>query len=200
MKKLALWCGLAALAGAAFCVGEAEAVKYLDERFDGPFPPPGWSAQGGTLSGWELHANGPWGNYAFGWAGVRGTTGSTAVLDSKAVNVPRGRRLDYSFRALANCTMSVNVRWEFWLLYAGTEEPLEHLEWRGPFYPVEWRAIGGHVIVSKSLPVFARFSVTAWGNTIQGHGEYWVDTVQLADEDLSAASPASLGRLKALFK
>ena len=172
----------------------------MDERFDGSFPPPGWTWRGGTLSFWTLRTNGPWGNYAFGWAGVRGTTGSTATLDSKLINVPVRRRLHYSFRALADCVMSVNVRWEFWLLYAGTEEPLEYLEWRGPFSPREWRSIEGSVVVNGTLPVFARFRVSAWGSTIQGHGEFWVDTVQLGDEDLSVLAPASLGRVRALFK
>lgn len=195
MKKILLLAAALAFAGSA-----AEAVKYIDERFDGSFPPPGWTWRGGTLSGWTLRANGPWGNYAFGWAGVRGTTGSAATLDSKRINVPIRQRLYYSFRALADCTMSINPRWEFWLLYAITEEPLAYLEWRGPFYPREWRCIEGSVVVGETSPVFARFGVSAWGSTIQGHAEFWVDTVQLADENLSAVSPASLGRVKALFR
>jgi hypothetical protein len=157
MEKSTLCCGLLALAGAAFFVGEAEAVKYLDERFDGAFPPPGWSLQVGTLSGWKLEADGPWGNYAYGWAGVRGTMGSTAVLDSKPINVPVGRRFYYNFRALIDCLMSINVRWKFYLLYDGTEEPLEYVEWSNPFNPPEWRCIEGSVVVAKAKPVFARF-------------------------------------------
>jgi len=195
MKKIVLLVAAFAFAGSV-----AETVKYIDERFDGSFPPPGWSRRGGTLSGWKLRANGPWGNYAFGWAEVRGTTGSSATLDSKHVRFPIRRRLYYSFRALADCTMSINPRWEFWLLYAGTEEPLEYLEWRGPFWPREWRCIEGSVFVGKTLPVFARFRVSAWGNTIQGGAQFYVDTVQVADEELTAVSPASLGRVKALFK
>jgi len=195
MKKVFLFVAALAFAGSA-----AEAVKYLDERFDGSFPPPGWTWEGGTLSGWTLRADGPWGNYAFGWAGVRGTTGSSATLDSKHINAPISRRLYYNFRALADCTMSINPRWEFWLLYAGTEEPLEYLEWRGPFSPREWRCIEGSVVVGKTLPVFARFEVSAWGNTIQGHAEFWVDTVQLTDEDPSFIASVSLGRVKALFR
>lgn len=194
MKKISVYLAGAVLAGAA-----AYGAFYLDERFDGPFPPQGWTWQGGTLSSWSLRTNGPWGNYAYGVARVVGTTGSTATLNSKQVPFPIGRRLYYSFRALADCVMSINPRWEFWILYAGTEEPLAYHEWRGPFYPREWRCIEGSAVVAQAVPVFARFRVSAWGNTIEGHAEFHVDTVQIADVTLTAVAPASLGRVKALF-
>jgi hypothetical protein len=61
MKKLALYCGLLALAGAAFCVGEAGAWKFL-ASFRTPGPEPrGISYDAGN----RIVEDGPYGSYVY---------------------------------------------------------------------------------------------------------------------------------------
>jgi DNA-binding beta-propeller fold protein YncE len=61
MKKFALWCGLLALAGAAFFVGEAGAYKLL-----GSFPTPGPEPRGISFDGGHcIVDDGPDGSYVY---------------------------------------------------------------------------------------------------------------------------------------
>ena len=175
----------------------AGATYYLDERFEGAFPPDGWTNQG-NQGGWDQRSGGPSAKYAHSYLYGSSTYNGWATLESPAMNIPSGTvyyRFEYYYGyggwPYGNLA-------EFVLYYAGTAVQLVRVTFPGG---MNWGVCAGTAVVSQSLPVVAR-----WRHTCSSYGMHGstatfnVDTTQISDAPMTAVTPASLGRIKALYK
>jgi hypothetical protein len=183
----------AALALAAAAGGVTQ--YYVNERFEGAWPPAGWRV---VTGGWVRESGGPWGNYALGYRTTTGQERVYTTFESCPFKVRANSTVYWHFCHAAD-TMGVpaSAGTEFYLRYDGSSEDI----FREALAFGEWKHALGSTKVAQAKPVRAGFSgwVTAW----PGHSAYVImslDNVQLADEPLVGVAPASLGRVKALFK
>jgi hypothetical protein len=174
----------------------ALAVKYyVREDFDGAFPPEGWVRVSG---GWVQGKEGPWGPYAIGVVNTTASTPKYATFESPAFTVPPASKVHWQFWH-DDHTMGVpgSAGAEFYLRYDGTTENVyfQVLPWG------EWKLQTGDAAVTRGGALRAGFSVwvTAW-YPHSAYGIIFLDNVRLADGSMVGVSPASLGRVKALFR
>jgi hypothetical protein len=168
---------------------------YVNEKFEGTWPPAGWRV---VTGGWLQRTEGPWGNYAFGYRTTTGQNPAYTTLESCPFTVPANSTVYWHFCHAAD-TMGVpaSAGAEFYLRYDGSSENIVLT----PLAFGEWKHVHGSTKISEGRPLRAGFSgwVTAW----PGHSAYVLislDNVQFADESLVAISPTSLGRVKAVFR
>lgn len=174
--------GLGLLAAAAAC-GQV----YLEENFDGAtFPPTGWTTYGSGNWSW---ING--GGNAYGTAGANRFETAGAHLKSPDFNVDAGKVLRIRFRYTSSTTGSPGsaYRWAFFssgwtkMIMATTWTQVDELT-----SPVETTGL-----------YYFRFDISVNGGSYTGGGAtLYVDDVLITD-DVEAVTPASLGRVKALF-
>ena len=168
---------------------------YLDEGFEGSWPPAGWywniSGSGGGGS-WS-QTTGPWGNCAQGRAAAN-------------VNYGVGVRL-YSAVLAVTTPVTVYYRFDYdWYRYGTT----------GSCYFYFYIVRNGSPLFSRTLPVGGWY-VYSGSYTLTQTGEYrlhwvaaavgtanqwmfaYIDNVMVADAPFTAAAPTSLGRVKTLF-
>jgi hypothetical protein len=181
---------------AAALAAPALAMKYyVREDFDGAFPPEGWVR---VCGGWTQGAEGPWGPYAIGVVNTTASTPVYATFESPAFTVPPAGKVHWQFWHDED-TMGVpgSAGAEFYLRYDGTSEYACNLvlPWG------EWKLQIGDAVVTRGGAVRAGFSVwvTAWPPQ-SAYGIMYLDNVRLADASMVGVAPASLGRVKALFR
>jgi len=184
---------VAAMALAAVAGGVTR--YYVNETFEGNWPPAGWRSVTGV---WQQESRGPWGKYALGVAQTTGQKPVYTTLESCRFTVRANSTVYWHF-CHAERTMGVagSAGAEFRLRYDGSSEDI----FRAPLAWGGWKHAYGSTKVPEARPLRAGFSgwVTAW----PGHTAYVLislDNVQFADESLVAVAPASLGRVKALFR
>ncbi|NIT36801.1 MAG: hypothetical protein GTN49_09910 [candidate division Zixibacteria bacterium] len=192
MSKLAITTA-AALTLAAAAAGATQ--YYVNENFDGNWPPAGWRR---VTGGWMQESEGPWGNYALGYRTTTGQERAYATLESCPFTVRANSTVYWHF-CHAERTLGVpgSAGAEFYLRYDGSSEDI----FRTPLTWGEWKHAFGSAKVAEARPLRAGFS--GWVTAYPGHSAYVIislDNVQFADESLVGVSPASLGRVKALFR
>jgi len=196
------------IAATALLASAAAATYYLDERFEGTeFPPAGWRVFQINNGNWYHGGTWPPGNgyYAAGNATQPGRMTMdyvAAALIAPPFTVPAPKTLYYRFVYCVILSTRGDLplpgfAGEFYLYYVDTGEPLEHLIFNGPVYP--WAEASGAVPVAANRPVTAVWYV-AYLPPDHGTTLFDVDTCQICDENLTAVAPASLGRVKALFR
>jgi hypothetical protein len=191
MRKLAI---TAAAASALTAAAAGATQYYVNERFEGAWPPAGWRVVAG---GWVRETGGPWGNYALGYRTTSGQERVYTTLESCPFTVRASSTVYWHFcHAARTLGVPASAGTEFYLRYDGSSENI----FSTPLAFGEWRHVYGSTKVAEARPLRAGFSgwVTAW----PGHSAYVIitlDSVQFADESLVAVSPTSLGRVKALF-
>jgi hypothetical protein len=190
MKPMAV----AVFAAAAAAAG---AVYYLDERFEGTqFPPPGWTVANYNGVTWSQGTGGPQGKYARGFGNPPLYSGGYAVLESPSMNIPQGRTAYVRFGYYLYLTGPPPSSY-FYLLYPDTGEYL--ITWH-PTIMSSWLFYTGNAVVSRNAPVKGRWRVYLITAPSQALVDFRVDTAQISDEDLTAVLPASLGRVKAIYR
>ena len=190
---------------AALLASTASATYYLDERFEGSqFPPAGWELLATTHANWYQQSGPPPdGAYAFGYASTPETRDATAYANLVAPSfiLPAPGTLYYRFRYTTTATTRAlpgrSVAGEFYLYYVDTSEPLVDLIFDDVIYT--WEEATGSTPAAGGRAIRAAWRVE-YGLTIPGAFIFCVDTCQVNDEPMTAATPASLGRVKALFR
>lgn len=176
------------------------ALNYVDEGFEGAaFPPAGWTTTASLTAYWDKRTGGPWGNYALGSATSGGNYTSWAQLDTYPFVVGAGKDLYYRFDCSKDGGGFGAYNVYFQVRYAGTGSVLGggSFPWTGS----SWGLFSCSANIPTAQPVFGRFYIYC-GSTqnhwagIAGH----VDNVLFSDAPFAAVAPASLGRVKAVFR
>lgn len=191
--------GIAALIAAAgvFAAG-ASATVYVDERFEGQVPPPGWRVrlQEGE---WTGAAGGHPGRCARGEVRPEFQHLGYADLFSPYLSIGAGRTAYCRFYYRGGYQGGAYYAdWFFALSYQGSSTFIASFVLPAA---ANWTLWEGSAKVNRSVPVEAMWSVAG----VYQYGSQaviWmtVDTAQIADEPFTAVAPASLGRVRALFK
>ena len=187
--------------GATFAAATADATDFVNEDFEGTlFPPSGWTTKGeGTASGsWTERGGGPWGRFADGQVvsyeqGYVRITLMSYEFDLKA-NTKVYYGFDYRFQYGGNYT---DVGADFYIAYVpspGGNLVYCRLPGSG------WTYFSGYVVNTHEARVKAHWRIWVSNSFRYAGGALWLDNVVISDEDPSAVAPASLGRVKALFK
>jgi hypothetical protein len=193
MSKLAIV--TAAALGALAAAAGAVTQYYVNERFEGTWPPAGWRYVAGA---WLQETGGPWGKYAFGYRTTTGQNRVYTTFESCPFAVRANSTVYWHFcQAARTLGVPASAGAEFYLRYDGSSE---NIYWK-PLTFGEWKHVHGSTKVVEGRPLRVGFSgwVTAW----PGHSAYVLmslDNVQFADESLVGVSPISLGRIRALFR
>jgi hypothetical protein len=179
----------------------AEAVDFVHEGFAGStFPPAGWAvATGGSRPGrWVRDVGGPWGAYAYGSAAVHGDQfeDSWATLSTYEFDLPAQTEVYYCF-FYAVSIHGTDCDGRFYIVYVNP--PSGYLVNYAVQGPTSWRYWSGHAFNPSAARVKAVWYVFARGRELCGIS-LDVDRVTVADRDPAAVAPASLGRVKALFR
>ncbi len=116
--------GLAVIVTTLALAALAYGTAYVDEKFEGGFPPPQWTvtrSSGGA--GWDGVSGGPTGDYAKGWAFSMGGSESWARLDTFAFRVPANATVEfrYDYKYVYGGLAAPNYA-EFSLFYVGPPE------------------------------------------------------------------------------
>ena len=186
---------------AAAFAAAAGAKDFINEDFEGAFPPPGWKTVIYGSAGWEKSEVGAhWGFYARGGASSREAGLSRATLASAEFNVKAHTKYFYRFDYDAGDNGHGSAGWEFYIkrveprggnfLYVNLPVPESPwVERRGIFYAT----------VDARVKACWRVWVECYW---RGHSAIFkVDRVIISEEKrFPAVAPASLGRVKALFK
>jgi hypothetical protein len=196
------------LAGALLLGARAGAAYYLDERFERMhFPPPGWRVVEDGSAGWyRVTGPPPNGAYAEGTAGVpeppatSRAAGPDASLVSPPFTVPAAKTLYYRFIYVTMLTVRsppYPLYAEFYICYADTGERLVDII-LNPLQYI-WEEASGSTTAAANRPIIAVWRAT-YGPPYPGWFLFKVDNCQLSDEDLTEVAPASLGRVKAIYR
>lgn len=170
--------------------GATPPVKYVDENFDGAFPPPGWIAEGTGNWVWRREYEGA-NPHAFGRAWVTGGGESSATLHTLEFHLNAGSYVRVKFRYKSTdagyINISRNVRiGSFWS--------------EGLRYTTKWinfdRATGPCPSPGKYR---LRWRIWASGGWPGGEIILRLDDVLVTDIN-TTVTPAALGRVKAIFK
>jgi hypothetical protein len=179
----------------------AFAENFVNENFEGRFPPEGWRKEIEGYGRWIKSPNGPWGSCAWGTAGTTGTGYSRAALFSHSFYLERDVYVYYKLNYNVNWGIeNEGIVWTRFLLYY--DQP-------GSGYLLRrtlpdsgyWPECSGRITNSKAGRLKAGFKAEV--RTYGGGGFIMllVDNVIVSDRKISpAVSPASLGRVKALFR
>ncbi|NIT36780.1 MAG: hypothetical protein GTN49_09805 [candidate division Zixibacteria bacterium] len=192
MKKFTITTA-AALALAA--AGGAVTQYYVDERFEGTWPPAGWRRVTGS---WGQESRGPWGKYALGLCMTTAQKPIYTTLESCPFTVPAKSTVYWHFCHREETMGGVgSAGAEFYLRYDGSSENIVKV----PLVWGRWKHAYGSAQVAEAKPLRAGFSGWVWA--WPGHSAYVIlslDNVQFTDESLVAVTPSSLGRIRAMFR
>lgn len=182
-------------------VSIAGATAYVDEDFEGSFPPPEWTvAVSGANAGWDDVAGGPTGVYAKGWAFSMNGTENWAQLNTSPFRVPANSTVEfrYDYKYYYGGLPASNYA-KFSLFYVGPPEQVIGSVRAG--VTSTWRSAEGEFNVPGAGSIKARFEVWVKNPTSHSSIYTWdVDNVQINDKGYHAVVPNSLGRVKALFR
>ncbi len=181
MKSVLIIAATAALAAAAW----ATPSKAVEEDFEGSrFPPPGWTKSGEGKWYWENP-----GGYAKGcaWCGAYPDESRT-ILASPLFRVNKGTalRIEFRYHTYGGGEASRYIlagRWWYYVTYE--DDWVKFDQFTLPF------PAGGEYRVE--------FKIYVAGGSFSDFGNWYLDDV-LITRDNVAVDPASLGRVKALFK
>lgn len=180
-----------ALAAAAASAG---ATTFLAEDFEGTaFPPTGWyvTTHGPWGNGWwERVAGGPAGYYAFG-AARGGTQGFGCRLWSPFFPVTAGTNIYYRFDYYRTIVASYSIA-VFWL----RDSIGNASSWELP--ATQWSTYTGTYLITRTGSYCGAWETIAIA-TSPYYSTLSIDDVLIADEPFVAVTPASLGRVKALY-
>ncbi len=195
MKRVLIIAITAALAAAA-----ADATDFVNEKFEGSFPPPGWTTKyEGTASGyWTQREGGPWGKYAQGIVSSYEQGYVRITLMSPEFNVKANTKVYYFFHHRFEWYGHSTVETDFYIAYVPPHSG--NLIDFGLGVDGEWGSSTGWKVFGLSGRVKAYWRVWVTNYWRQAGGALSLDNVVISDEDPSAVSPASLGRVKALFR
>ena len=184
LSALALVCLVAAGSTAA----AAPANTYLSEDFEGAtFPPTGWSTYGTGSWSW---VNG--GGNAYGTAGANPFESAAGNLVSPSFDVEAGKALRIRFRYISSTFGYPGSAYRWAILSSGWSEMLMASTWTQVDETTDPLETGG----LQQL----RFNIAVNGGAYTGGGgTLRVDDLLVTDSD-SPVAPASLGRVKAIFK
>jgi len=192
---------LGVVVASALTAASAVGLDYVNEDFEGSFPPAGWTtAYGGTgNASWSQASGGPEGKYASGSASSFGDGLVWATFMSPEFNVKGNTTVYYRFDyGLWGNGHGVEGG-EFYIVYA--DEPARRLQYRELEGLPSWAEFAGSAAVSADDRFKACWRV--WAD------DYWryhfaflfIDDVIIADQPRHpAVEPASVGRVKALFR
>jgi hypothetical protein len=182
--------------------GTAAASYYIDERFDGAGLPPGWTCTTHNHASWDIRGGGPWGNYMELFAAGDHTTGTGEIyLTTPQVDVSPGKlyyryEIKWTFTSIYSFLVSAGFK----LYEVGNGTPLVS-------HPLLvggtgiWYAVAGSVDVNGDKDIYGQwYGVASYTSGIYSYLYVYVDTVQFNSEDMAALAPASLGRVKVLFR
>ncbi len=182
--------------------GLADAKVYVDENFEQSVPPPGWtSSKSGEGAGWDAEAGGPWGTYALGWASSSAGVERWAKMDTYSFTVPAEAKLAFRFDyKYGHGGYEAPNRATFALLYAAYPEQI--FASHGMMLTSTWRGFEGTAVATRGGLVKVRFEVWVKNPHPRRVAIYaWdVDNVVVVDAGEYAVAPASLGRVRAVFK
>lgn len=182
----------------------AQAVYYFDERFNGPELPVNWITHNENGGYWDWHSSGgsP-GAYITGFTiggGEENSPTAVACIETPPFTIPQGNTLYYRYFYTFNVgAYHSNISNAFYIYYTDNSQRLVELL-DVPNYS-SWHLLAGSAVVSRAAPLRAAWRATGRGAMGRAGGcAYSVDTVQITDMALTAATPASLGRVKALYR
>jgi hypothetical protein len=196
MKRV-LIIAVAAVIGAA-----AWADDFVREGFEGStFPPAWWKVKrGGDFPGnWVPGSGGPWGAYTRGWAASGDCESSWATLSTYVFKVPAQTEIYYCFYYDLDGGGNGWFEAIFYIEYV--DPPGGYLVEKRFHTPVRWQCVSGRAVIGSTARVKAVWHVYAVADWRYECGlDFLLDRVTITDEDPAAVAPASLGRVKALFR
>jgi opacity protein-like surface antigen len=193
MKRVLIIAVTAALAAGAL------AADFVREGFNGStFPPARWKVETNPYypGGWRREAYGPWGAHAVGMVSSVGYQDPWAVLWTYEFGLPARTEIYYGFYywALGGGNYAANFR----ITYVSA--PGGYLVKPRPLGNTNWKYVSGHAFNPSAARVIAHWSVSCGPSSGTSGVVLGFDRVTITDEDPTPVSPASLGRVKALFK
>jgi hypothetical protein len=176
----------------------ATSKDFVNENFEGAFPPPGWKTVSYAEGEWMKFPQGPWGCYAWGHAYSSEYGLCRATLTSPEFNVKAKNkyyyRFDYSHSQVGYGTGGAEFYIKFVEPRVGTflNVQLPETEWterRGVFYAT---------VDARVKACWRVWTECYW----RGHSAWvYFDRAIISDEKrFPAVAPTSLGRVKALFR
>jgi hypothetical protein len=179
----------------------AEAKDFVNEGFEGVFPPRDWTTkyEGEGNARWEKVAPGPWGSYALGFVSSSEKGLAQATLMSYEFDLKPNTRVYYRFDYQRDDNGHGVADADFYItIVEGSHGNLTYqklpLAW-------EWEVWAGDVVCDRAIRVKGCWRV--WTiNWWRSHNAYLaVDRVIISDKKrFPAVAPASLGRVKGLFR
>jgi len=185
---------------AAWAAGAA-AVTFIDERFNNGCPPPGWTTQNNGRTSFNLGSGGPAGPYATASATISSMTSPAwAYLDSTPFNITQGQTLYYRFQYDMYRSPSLGSAWgTFYIIVTVGGQILT--SWSRNSTTGEWTEYSGYYVPLYDATVVARWRFDCAVSSMGGQsGRFSIDTCQIGTESFAAVAPASLGRVRAVFR
>lgn len=199
MRNVAIVIAMAATAASA-----AGAAVYVDEDFESRWLPEGWSTgkggqgPGSYETGWIRQREGPPHNYHAMAYGYAQRAMGYAYLRTPNLNVPANTTVYYGY--------DYKFGWTSTLLRFLAVMQCFHVGHSTPFYEgghqrrSSWEKVRYHFTVPESSPFYVQWYIYVNAGSNPGSLNFWLDNVTLTDEEYHAVAPASLGRVKALFR
>jgi hypothetical protein len=184
----------------AFCAAGAGATAYIDEGFEGPFPPGGWGVEKTVNAGWDLQEGGPWCNYAIGWASSTDGIVRWARMDTPTFDVAAGTTVEFRYDYDLGCNGYPAEHYaRFSLYYVGP--PAETLVQRDMLLAADWRTYSDYIVVTRAGSVAARFEIYVKNPSFHTSVYAWdIDNVLINDKRYHAVEPTSMGRVRAIYR
>jgi hypothetical protein len=187
----ALTAAVAALAAAA------AGTVYVAEDFEGTFPPDGWTTDCTSYGWWTKMADGPTGAYARGQVGVSPGT-ARADLITYAFAVDANETVYYRFD-YAHGYGGYPSTWgaDFYLVYA---DPPNEVITQETVRTGNWREHAASAVAPRAGSARAFWRVRVYCSWRWAGVIFDVDNAGIADQPDVGVAPASLGRVKTLFR
>jgi hypothetical protein len=182
---------VAALAAAA------TAAVYVAEDFEGAFPPDGWTIDRTTYGSWSKMPDGPTGAFARGQVGVSPGT-ARADLITYAFAVDANETVYYRFD-YAHGYGGYPSTWgaDFYLVYA---DPPNEVITQETVRTGNWREHAASAVAPRAGSARAFWRVRVYCSWRWAGVIFDVDNAGIADQPDVGVAPASLGRVKTLFR
>ncbi len=185
----------------AMAAAAASAKDFVNEDFEGTFPPPGWTTayEGNGSARWSKGTGGPWGCYASGsvssWEqGLVRATFMSPEFNVKA-NTKTYYRFDYGHFDNGHGVGGA----EFYITCV--EPPGADLVYTNLEVPPKWIERSGEFSSTVDVRVKACWRVWANNNWRYHFSFLMFDNVIISDERrFPGVAPASLGKVKALYR
>jgi len=191
--------GVLRASAALVLAAAAGATTFVNEDFEGTFPPTGWKKECSNRGNWTRGTGGPWGPYASGSTYSAESGLSRAALFTLQFNVRAEMRLSYRFDyGHFDVGHQSYTGALFYIAYQdqppGTPVYVKLSKTSG------WKRFSGEAVFYRAGPVKATWAVWCENTWRYGYSYLRVDNVLIADKPSPAVAPASLGRVRALFR